>query len=187
VGIANDFSHQKSVRDDLEQQATYDSLTGAVSRLYIEQLLGAEVDRVTRYGRPSGIILLDIDHFKAINDRLGHAVGDTVLSTLGEVLGQRLREADSLGRWGGEEFLVLLPETDLTGTTHLGEELRKAVAEHPFPNVRKVTISLGVAEIQPGEEMTGLMERLDDALYAAKRAGRDRTQVARPAPGGRWI
>ena len=185
--IARDITVEKKAEEDLAEEASHDGVTGTLTRQYLEQLLAAELDRVSRYGRTTAVVMIDIDHFRHINKRLGRAVGDTLLASLGERAGERLRATDSLGQWDGGRFLALLPETELSGATRLAEDLRAMVAGHTFPNIKQLTISLGVAEIQPGEDTASLLGRVGDALDAAKRRGRNCAEVARPAPGGRWI
>lgn len=117
---------------------------------------------------------LDIDRFKAINDDNGHDVGDQVLRTLAEILGKRMRQADGLARWGGEEFTLLLPQTDAECARQLAEQLRSAVGESRFPGVGRLTISIGIAQFAPNDSIDTLFRRVDQALYAAKAQGRDR-------------
>jgi diguanylate cyclase (GGDEF)-like protein len=126
--------------------------------------------------------MIDIDHFKRINDERGHAEGDRVLEWIAEILRNRVRETDLAGRWGGEEFVVLLPSTPATKAHRLAEELRRAVAEAPDSGLMPVTISIGYAGYLQGEGNARFMQRLDRALYAAKREGRNRVIAAEP-PG----
>jgi diguanylate cyclase (GGDEF)-like protein len=126
------------------------------------------------------VILLDIDRFKEINDKYGHAKGDRVLKATADLLRKTIRNADSAGRWGGEEFLVVCPETDLAGAGALAEKLRMAFADTQFPEGIHRTASFGVAVFQ-GEGVEELVGRADDALYAAKEAGRNRVALAEAA------
>jgi len=133
-----------------------------------------------RYDRPLSIVMLDIDHFKRINDRYGHAVGDSVLRQVAKVVETQIRSADALYRWGGEEFCVLSPETMLEGARESAERIRIAVAGADFGAVAEVTVSLGVAQWQAGELADALLRRVDGAMYAAKQAGRNRVELAPP-------
>ncbi|MGM0412343.1 MAG: sensor domain-containing diguanylate cyclase [Pseudomonadota bacterium] len=178
VVVFRDISEQKRLERELEQQATHDRLTGLYNRGFFDQVLDKEIGRAARYGHPLSLILLDIDHFKAINDTYGHLVGDEILKGLAARMARRLRESDTLARWGGEEFIALLPATQATGARELAEGIRRQVAEEAFPDVGHITISLGVAELEPGESLKDLTRRTDDALYAAKSAGRDQVRTA---------
>ncbi|NCA72346.1 MAG: PAS domain S-box protein, partial [Sphingobacteriia bacterium] len=160
---------------ELQRLATTDRLTGLWNRHYFEEAMCAEMRRLARYSeQPLSLLLFDIDHFKSINDTHGHLVGDQVLSALTHRVRQHLRATDVLARWGGEEFVVLLPHTRGEDAVRLAENLRQLVAGEPFPEVGRVTLSLGVAEFQPDETSDRWLKRVDDALYAAKTAGRNR-------------
>ncbi|MDX5333256.1 MAG: diguanylate cyclase, partial [Gammaproteobacteria bacterium] len=136
---------RQRLEQELAHQATHDLLTGLYNRRKLESLLELEIGRAQRYGRSFSLALLDIDGFKAINDAHGHDMGDAVLRRLGDVFRERLRDSDLTGRWGGEEFVVLLPETDPPGALQVAETLRGAIAATAFAPVGQVTISLGVA------------------------------------------
>ncbi|MGM0553179.1 MAG: PAS domain S-box protein [Pseudomonadota bacterium] len=176
IAVFHDISHQKELEAALEHQAFYDPLTRAANRGYFEALMDQEASRSQRYGRPGSLVMLDIDYFKAINDTWGHDVGDEVLRTLVQVLERRLREADVLCRWGGEEFMVLLPDTDAERAVRAAEQLRAEVERASFPRVRQVTVSLGVSGYRPGEPVKDWIKRADDAMYAAKQEGRNRVR-----------
>lgn len=163
--------------EELERLSTTDRLTGAWNRLQMDRMVDAEMSRSARHHQPVSLILLDVDHFKGINDSKGHAVGDQVLRELGERLTGGLRILDSLFRWGGEEFVVLAPETTFGGAEVLAERLRARVEAAPFFSVGRVTISLGVAEYLPGESRDDWFERVDRAMYRAKVGGRNRVVV----------
>ena len=124
------------------------------------------------------MILLDVDHFKRVNDGHGHDVGDEVLRRAGALLSGRLREIDAIGRWGGEEFLILTPGLDAGGARRFAELLRAALAAHDFPGPGRITCSFGVAAHRRGDTVVSLIRRADEALYRAKGAGRDRVEVA---------
>lgn len=170
-----------NLEQELQRQASHDSLTGLYNRRKFEVMLLHERERATRYRRHLAIILLDIDHFKLVNDRFGHNVGDEVLRQLADLMREQRRDSDVLARWGGEEFIILLPETDLDGALHTAELLRQSIANTRFPAVGQVTISLGVSACRPGDTPDSLISRADDALYQAKEAGRN---TVRPGPAG---
>ncbi len=157
-----------------ERLARTDLLTTLPNRRHAEERLAQRLREAERYGRPFAVVLFDIDHFKGVNDRLGHAGGDAVLMELGRLLGGQTRDTDLAARWGGEEFVVLLPETPLDGALVMAERLRRAAAAHPFPGGEAVTVSLGVAAWRPGDTEDTLLARADAAAYEAKRAGRNR-------------
>jgi diguanylate cyclase (GGDEF)-like protein len=161
----------------LAREARSDSLTGLLNRRALGEILDQESERARRYGRPFSVLLLDVDHFKKVNDQLGHDVGDEVLRQLAKTCDRALRGSDRLGRWGGEEFLVLLPETKPAEAAALAERLRSTVADRTFlcrGLVVPVTVSLGVTSMVLGETWDSAYVRLDEALYEAKRGGRNR-------------
>lgn len=164
-----------------QQLAITDSLTGWYNRRGFFELGRRELERARRFGRPLTAIMFDLDHFKRVNDTYGHATGDQVLAGLAELCRHELREVDLLGRYGGEEFAVLLPESGLTIARPVGERLRRRVEQGIFNTNRgpiKITISLGVTALdEKSTDLEGLIERADQALYAAKRAGRNRVCV----------
>lgn len=162
----------------LEKQAATDPLTGLFNRLKLGGLLDTEIVRAQRYATALSIILIDIDHFKRINDTRGHQVGDDVLRELARRLVASLRACDAVARWGGEEFLVMLPNSPLEAGHECAEKLRAAVAAVPFATMPRVTASFGVAELLPGEQRDALIGRADQALYRAKDSGRDRVECA---------
>ena len=186
VGIF-DVSAQKALEEQLRALATYDSLTGATNRRYFMELLQNERERSRRQNTPLSLCLFDADHFKSVNDNHGHVAGDHVLSAIAQAAKSVLRTSDVLGRLGGEEFGVLLPDTDQAGAMVVAERVRAAVAASEVPSgevgdvgVRapiRVTISLGVAQLRGDESSETLMKRADRALYAAKDLGRDRVQA----------
>ena len=154
--------------------ATTDELTGLSNRHQLETVLLSEMERSSRYQQPLTMVMLDLDHFKLVNDNWGHATGDEVLKKTAQVLRGQVRGPDSLFRWGGEEFVVLAPHTKLEGGIQLAEKIRLALAEAPFPTVGRVTGSLGVAEWTPSESREQWFKKTDHALYRAKSSGRNR-------------
>ena len=163
----------------LEELATTDALTGAYNRRKFNELILAELERVRRYEHPLSLFILDIDHFKRINDTHGHEAGDEVLVVLADLIRAGIRATDSLARWGGEEFVVLSPEVTLEEAMRLAQRLRTAAGTYEYSFVGKVTASIGVAQHRTGETPDELFARADEALYRAKEGGRDRVEVAR--------
>ncbi len=161
----------------LEKVANTDALTGILNRYRIEHLVQMSIANAERYGQPFSLLLFDLDQFKAINDTYGHEVGDRILKTLVNSLSAGLRDGDQLGRWGGEEFLVLAPNTVLEDAAIFAERLRGLVVETEFGLDDPVTISIGVAEWGKGDTMKSLLVRADRAMYEAKHSGRNRVCI----------
>ncbi|MBU6954190.1 GGDEF domain-containing protein [Hahella sp. HN01] len=167
--------------EKISVMASTDELTGLCTRRELMKQLSNELSRCRRSSGALSLCLLDIDHFKRINDSYGHQAGDAVLKKVAETMQSLVRSIDCLGRYGGEEFLLILPQTPLDGAFITAERLRRAVMDISFPEVApefRVTISLGAAELEEGEAMEGLIARADQALYAAKGAGRNRVVSA---------
>jgi diguanylate cyclase (GGDEF)-like protein len=163
----------------LEELATTDVLTGTFNRRKFNELILAEIERVRRYGHPLSLLVVDIDHFKRINDTHGHEAGDEVLIVLAGLIRAGIRATDSLARWGGEEFVVLSPEATVEEAAGLAERLRSAAGTYAYSFVGSVTASIGVAQHRAGETPDELFARAGEALYRAKEGGRDRVEVAR--------
>jgi diguanylate cyclase (GGDEF)-like protein len=167
--------------EELERMSRTDFLTGLHNRRHLEEVLTRAGSGARRHGYPMAVLLVDVDHFKRINDTLGHGVGDEVLVEVARRLESALRTEDVVGRWGGEEFLVVLPHTSTASATVLGERLRSVVAGEPVMSAGgpvELTISVGGAAAEaPGEH--DLLRLADEQLYEAKNAGRDRVLVAR--------
>jgi diguanylate cyclase (GGDEF)-like protein len=180
------------LRGELARQAALDYLTGTYNRRTLAQLAERGIAAARRRGGSLGVLLLDVDHFKRINDTLGHAAGDEALQRLVAILKEHMRDEDSLGRMGGEEFLVLLPQADLAQASAAAERLRAAVEAARFDLAAgswRMTVSIGVATLAEGERFDSLLQRADQAMYAAKRAGRNRvvasdSAVPLPPAGG---
>ncbi len=173
----------------LEAISVTDDLTGLYNRRYFFERLEEYLRAARRHRLPLSLMMLDLDHFKRINDTFGHPTGDRVLKALAEVIRSGLRASDIPARYGGEEFLILLPYTGEAEATRLAERLRRTISGHPFSipeSARPVTISIGVAEFDVDHPVDGeaLVARADAALYRAKRDGRNRVAVAGPAPPG---
>jgi diguanylate cyclase (GGDEF)-like protein len=165
---------------ELEHLSVTDSLTGAVNRLGLMQRLKDLSGGLRRSDHPMAVLMLDLDNFKEVNDRYGHPAGDQALRRFVATLRENVRTSDVVGRWGGEEFLVIAHHLDLDNALELGEKLRRAVERADFGNNLELTTSIGVAELTAGESLDDLVARVDRALYAAKQAGRNRVQGAEP-------
>jgi diguanylate cyclase (GGDEF)-like protein len=172
----------KAYLDTCVEQASTDHLTGLANRRRFERILESEVARTERHGRPFSLVLLDLDEFKRVNDTHGHEAGDEAIRTVARVLQQGTRGVDLAARIGGEEFAVILTETNLAGATEVAERLRLTLRETEIPPVGQIAASFGVAEC-PSQATTarGLLASADAALYQAKREGRDRVVPASEA------
>jgi len=189
VGLTQDISARKSLEDELVRRATSDPLTGLANRRGFFENAARSRSAAARSGAPLCMIMLDVDHFKAVNDTYGHDAGDLVLCAVAGRLRETARACDLAGRVGGEEFAVLCPLTDLAGGMELAERLRRAVEGHGVAyggGVIRVTASLGVAAWDPAadREPAHCLARADKALYRAKRTGRNRVCRAEASPGG---
>lgn len=178
VHLCFDITVQKRAEEILKTQATTDTLTGIANRRKLYAMLSAEIGRAGRYKLPLSAMMLDIDHFKQVNDMLGHLVGDDVLVELVKLISGMIREQDIFARWGGEEFIILVPNRDAEDTQKFAEKLRRSVEAHSFPTVGSVTCSFGVAEYQHQESIEAFFKRVDTALYQAKENGRNRVELA---------
>ena len=163
---------------ELVQTASTDPLTGVWNRRRFEEILNAEVAKARRYEIPVVLLILDVDHFKSINDHLGHATGDRVLKEMSQLLQHGTRQTDTLARWGGEEFVVIMPYANATEALVLADNLRLMVAHYEFVDAGTVTISIGAAAVKPEESVHEWFERVDSALYEAKSGGRNTVRVA---------
>lgn len=188
TAVVRDISERKRVEQELRRMATTDPLTGLWNRRRFMELSEGELSRMRRYGRPVSVLMLDIDHFKAINDTHGHAAGDEALCLLADLCRSALRETDHLGRLGGEEFAVLLPETALDEAADVAERLRRRLAASAFPLscgvTLRMTASIGVASCAADDTaIDRALGRADHALYRAKNSGRNQvvTEAVQPA------
>jgi len=176
------FSDMTAI-NELRQLAHHDYLTGLFNRAALREHLDEEMGRTARYGDVFSLIMFDLDHFKAVNDRYGHDTGDRVLQQVAELTLEEVRDIDITARWGGEEFMILLPGTEGDRAQVLAERIRKRIARAAFPEAGYITISLGIAEISAGESLQDMILRVDHALYKAKET-RNRSEMAqKPGPG----
>ncbi|HEX7029103.1 MAG TPA: diguanylate cyclase [Gammaproteobacteria bacterium] len=182
-----DVTRQKHKEEELENLAFKDGLTNAYNRRYFVEAARIELGRAERNRQPPAVALIDLDHFKQVNDNFGHEVGDNVLQKFVALVRGMLRKTDILARYGGEEFVVLFPETDLETACDIADRIRATVGEHRFPTgttASTITFSAGVAVAEPGEECSALVARADELLYDAKRAGRNRIEWKRQRGAG---
>lgn len=172
--------------DTIAELVNRDDLTGTFNRRYLLDVIERESDRSRRGAGAYSVAIFDVDHFKNVNDGYGHLAGDRVLTAVAETINTRIRKIDCFGRYGGEEFLLIMPQTELAGARHKAEQLRAAVAGVSFETIApelSVTVSAGVATHLTGEPFTDTIRRADHALYAAKENGRNRVmEQAAPAP-----
>lgn len=181
---ARDKRQKAALEQALEENrllATQDALTGCLNRRAMTERLGQALALTARFGTPCSVIAIDLDHFKQVNDVYGHAAGDEVLRTVAELTRGQLRDVDALGRWGGEEFLVLLPATSAADAAICAERLQGRLAEARFPAISpdlRLSFSAGVTAIGPDERLATVIDRADKAMYQAKQAGRARVMVA---------
>lgn len=186
VGTILDITDRKRMEQQLADMASRDPLTGLLNRRAILSHLERLHDDRRQQRQPLCLLMCDVDHFKSINDRHGHAVGDEVLTQVAQLLRQHLRDGDRVGRIGGEEFLVVLDSTEPERLSQVGERLRQVVATHPvlpLDTTFSVTVSIGAARsLQADEDWASVVSRADQALYVAKRTGRDRVVMADSEP-----
>jgi diguanylate cyclase (GGDEF)-like protein len=167
--------------EEQASEARIDSLTGLANRRALEEILAAEISRAHRFTHQLAVVLLDLDRFKEINDSFGHAAGDVMLRAVSRLLTSLARQGDTVARWGGEEFVVVLPETDLAGAERFAERLRRTIEAHAVGEM-KTSASCGVATMLPEDSVDELLGAADQALYQAKSNGRNRTESAVRGP-----
>lgn len=162
----------------LEIRSITDGLTGLYNRLKLDSVFVSELWRAARYKTPLSIIMIDLDHFKNVNDTYGHLIGDQVIREVATILKDNTRSVDTVGRWGGEEFLIICSENELKGAKQLADKIRKRIELHNFPAIGSVTCSFGISTFHDGDSQDSMMERADKALYRAKKNGRNTTVCA---------
>jgi diguanylate cyclase (GGDEF)-like protein len=166
-------AQRKRADDEIRILATTDSLTGIANRREFTSILEREFARARRYTTPLSLVMYDLDRFKQVNDSYGHDAGDLVLQTVSNLVRQNIRSIDVEARWGGEEFMILMPQSDLPAAKSAAEKLRLAIAKHRFEKIDHLSVSFGVTAFAPQDDINSLLKRVDDALYTAKGAGRN--------------
>jgi len=174
----NDISTIQAQKKVFEHKAYYDELTNVPNRAKFEELYKMELQRFNRYGNPFSIAILDIDKFKDFNDTYGHLIGDEMLKSMTSVIKKNTRELDLFARWGGEEFVILMPQTHLAEAQKVCDSLREKVAHITHEIAGNITVSFGVSEVRAGDTLGSFFERCDKALYRAKENGRNRVETA---------
>ncbi|MDD5211123.1 MAG: diguanylate cyclase [Sulfuricurvum sp.] len=177
VYTGKDVTSETMMNQEMERIATIDKLTGVFNRHKFEELYALESERSRRFSQPLSLILIDIDHFKNVNDTYGHDIGDKVLQLLVKIVQKNIRQIDIFARWGGEEFLVLSPSTNFENIQILAEKLRLAIAEAEFPEISHITISQGVSVFEEKDTFSELFKRADKGLYYAKEHGRNQVGI----------
>lgn len=185
IGFFHDLTERKALEEALKHASITDMLTGLHNQRHFYPRLEEEIIRARRYRRPLSLICSDLDHFKSVNDRLGHQAGDLILREIGVMVARTVRGSDAAFRYGGDEFMVLLPESHAGEALHLAERLRAGCKscwppawESLYPDLARVTMSIGIAELSGEEDAEHFVHRADLAMYEAKRAGGDRCRVA---------
>lgn len=173
TAIRHDITDKKTV----EELAVLDKLTGLYNRLKLDEVFEYELAKVKRYHEALSLIMVDIDKFKSVNDNYGHQVGDLVLRDLAKILKSSIRQTDTLGRWGGEEFLIICPQTDIKSAYSIADKIRQKIEEYSFSIVGCRTASFGVASYVDDDIQETLISRADKALYMAKESGRNRVVI----------
>jgi diguanylate cyclase (GGDEF)-like protein/PAS domain S-box-containing protein len=183
LSILREITERKRQHEEVTYQAHFDTLTGLPNRLDFDATLEQEIARSGRYNRPLCMAIGDIDHFKLVNDTFGHPAGDVVLKTVAQLMRKSLRSADYISRWGGEEFTILLPETNSDAAEEMLNRLRVRIANHVIPEIgRAVTLSFGVTSYTKLDSPDDLLKRVDRALYTSKETGRNKvTKLRNPA------
>lgn len=176
--MKNKVDELYSMTNSLEQKAFKDNLTGINNRENFEEIFSIEIAGAKQNNLALSLIIFDVDHFKLINDTYGHQAGDIILVELVKIIEENIKHGDIFARWGGEEFVILTPMTDLTGAKNLSENLRKLVQSHQFSYIEnEITLSFGVAELESEDTKKTLFEKADSALYQAKKSGRNRVET----------
>ena len=170
----------RQLNESLKEAALHDPLTGMGNRRYLMERLKAEAERALRKDTAFSLVILDVDHFKAVNDTYGHETGDQLLCEIARIIPLSMRDYDVCGRWGGEEFLLIFPETSVETAAPIAERVREAIKQITLPSLagkHPVSASLGMTNYIPGERYDDAISRADDAMYQAKQSGRDQLQI----------
>ena len=177
LGVTRDITEKTRLRDEIQKLSETDKLTQLYNRVRLDRALAAAFKRATETGLAFSLIMLDVDYFKRVNDHFGHQAGDAMLVELAQIFRDSIRCRDIVGRWGGEEFLFILPETDAAGAMVVAQKIRQAVDERRFGRPKRITVSLGVATYHGDAAVDIIVSRADEALYEAKRKGRNSVQL----------
>jgi len=175
-----EIAERKRAEEKLRELSEMDPLTMTYNRRKLLELLMLEIEKVKRHSHPLSLIMLDIDFFKKINDKHGHNAGDAVLKSTTTIICGMIRKIDIFARYGGDEFIILSPETDREGALVIADKIRDAIARHSYPAMEPITISVGVAELSPEDSGATLIEKADEALYLAKKRGRNKVELFIP-------
>ncbi len=176
VHLKQEITKRKILENELEKLATIDKLTSIFNRYKMDISLEKQIEIAKRYKRPLSLIFFDIDHFKHINDTYGHKIGDIVLKQLSHMIQNSIRKSDIFGRWGGEEFLIILPETPKDEAIKIAEKLRRKIEKYKFDKIDRLTCSFGVTDFQENDTAETIMIKVDKKLYLAKETGRNRVK-----------
>lgn len=173
--LVQERTHELEILNrELQNLATTDALTQIANRSSLDEVLKHSIAENERYQRPFSVVMIDIDFFKKINDTHGHLVGDTVLKTVAQLIKSQIRSVDTVGRWGGEEFVIVYREIECQGAYALAENIRQSVEKYPFEGLERITISLGVAQYRTGTSAEELLKQADTAMYDSKEHGRNK-------------
>lgn len=178
--LREEILERQKIEEKLIQLATIDPLTSIPNRRKFDEVLEYEMNRDSRYKNELSLIFCDLDYFKKINDKYGHKIGDDALKAFTQLVSDNIRKTDVIARWGGEEFALLLPETSIMVAASAAEKLRSETERFDFPHVGHITASFGVTQYIEGDTEASLINRADDALYKAKKNGRNRIEMLPP-------
>jgi diguanylate cyclase (GGDEF)-like protein len=178
ISLGLDITERKFMEEELKRLAVTDTLTGALNRTKFGEIIERETESVKRYNQRLSMILFDVDHFKKVNDRYGHNAGDYVLKNIADIVRENIRKIDYFVRWGGEEFVILSPETQLDEAYLLADRIRITIENTKFEHFGKITVSFGVTEFKEEDTVDSFIKRADDAMYEAKKKGRNRVEVS---------
>jgi len=178
LGVTRDISERKEFEAELRRLAVYDPVTGVWNRRHGQELMAADLEQARGSSQRLTVLMLDIDHFKSVNDTHGHQAGDRVLGDICRRVLDTVNGTDIVARWGGEEFVVMLRNCGLDDASNVAEKIRSRIADSPFGMIGSVTASIGVSELRPDDDLASWLARADDALYEAKRSGRNAVKAS---------